>query len=153
MTSSSVTCATKVAFPPLLACLLLFWMVCRCIYFCEHDFILSTDTQTSREIEIWTRFDLMVTQKRDLDWSNTNIQWCFLALTQTLCLLSSCFPGDPQTTWLSRFFGAGVRYKAKLIGVDPVPDAQGDKMCWDSMMKLKVLEGVTGKNAGRGKWL
>lgn len=38
----------------------------------------------------------------------------------------------------SRFSGDGVRYKAKLIGVDPVADAEGDKMCLDSMMKLKV---------------
>lgn len=38
----------------------------------------------------------------------------------------------------SRFHGDGVRYRAKLIGIDPVPDAQGEKMCRDSMMKLKV---------------
>ncbi|KAI3368622.1 hypothetical protein L3Q82_025632, partial [Scortum barcoo] len=50
-------------------------------------------------------------------------------------------PGD--TT--SRFHGDGVRYKAKLIGVDPVPDAQGDKMCWDSMMKLKGFEAAARK--------
>lgn len=70
----------------------------------------------------------------------------FLALTQicphslTLYRLSSCFPGAPRTPsdTTSRFHGDGVRYKAKLIGVDPVPDAQGDKMCLDSMMKLKV---------------
>ncbi|XP_068174576.1 disabled homolog 2-like [Antennarius striatus] len=41
---------------------------------------------------------------------------------------------------VTRFSGEGVRYKAKLIGVDAVPDAHGDKMCWDSMMKLKGLE-------------
>ncbi|XP_048832334.1 collagen alpha-1(I) chain-like isoform X2 [Brienomyrus brachyistius] len=39
-----------------------------------------------------------------------------------------------------RFQGDGVRYKAKLIGVDDVVDAQGDKMCLDSMMKLKGQE-------------
>lgn len=39
---------------------------------------------------------------------------------------------------LSRFKGDGVRYKAKLIGIDDVSDARGDKMCQDSMMKLKV---------------
>lgn len=32
-----------------------------------------------------------------------------------------------------------MRYKAKLIGVDDVAEARGDKMCQDSMMKLKVL--------------
>ena len=39
---------------------------------------------------------------------------------------------------LARFQGDGVRYKAKLIGVDDVPEARGDKMSQDSMMKLKV---------------
>ncbi|XP_057210387.1 disabled homolog 2 isoform X2 [Triplophysa rosa] len=38
---------------------------------------------------------------------------------------------------LARFKGSGVRYKAKLIGVDDVPEARGDKMSQDSMMKLK----------------
>lgn len=34
----------------------------------------------------------------------------------------------------------GVRYKAKLIGIDGVSAARGgDKLCQDSMMKLKVL--------------
>ena len=71
----------------------------------------------------------------------------FLALRQlhlhslTLYFLCSCFPGGTRTLSdsISRFHGDGVRYKAKLIGVDPVPDAQGEKMCWDSMMKLKVV--------------
>ncbi|XP_023282244.1 disabled homolog 2-like [Seriola lalandi dorsalis] len=45
----------------------------------------------------------------------------------------------------SRFHGDGVRYKAKLIGVDPVPEAQGDKMCWDTMMKLKGFEAAARK--------
>lgn len=74
----------------------------------------------------------------------------FLTLTLTLCFLSWCFPGAPQTVCdiISRFNGAGVRYKAKLIGVDPVPDAPGDKMCWDSMMKLKVVATVFVNNIG-----
>nr|XP_046248195.1 disabled homolog 1-like isoform X2 [Scatophagus argus] len=55
----------------------------------------------------------------------------------------------------SRFHGDGVRYKAKLIGVDPVHDARGDKMCWDSMMKLKGFESVA-RRQGKHKqrvWL
>lgn len=39
---------------------------------------------------------------------------------------------------MARFKGDGVKYKAKLIGIDDVPDARGDKMSQDSMMKLKV---------------
>lgn len=31
-----------------------------------------------------------------------------------------------------------MRYKAKLIGIDEVTAARGDKLCQDSMMKLKV---------------
>ncbi|XP_078531122.1 disabled homolog 2 isoform X4 [Lissotriton helveticus] len=43
---------------------------------------------------------------------------------------------------LARFKGDGIRYKAKLIGVDEVPDARGDKMSQDSMMKLKGMAGA-----------
>uniref|UniRef100_A0A3Q2WWG1 PID domain-containing protein n=1 Tax=Haplochromis burtoni TaxID=8153 RepID=A0A3Q2WWG1_HAPBU len=56
---------------------------------------------------------------------------------------------------MSRFHGEGVRYKAKLIGMDPVPDALGEKMCRDSMMKLKGFE-VAGRKQGIHKrriWL
>uniref|UniRef100_A0A3Q2CDW6 PID domain-containing protein n=1 Tax=Cyprinodon variegatus TaxID=28743 RepID=A0A3Q2CDW6_CYPVA len=55
----------------------------------------------------------------------------------------------------SRFEGDGVRYKAKLIGMDPVPQAQGEKMCLDSMMKLKGFE-VAERKMGKHKmkiWL
>ncbi|XP_037677170.1 disabled homolog 2-like [Choloepus didactylus] len=40
---------------------------------------------------------------------------------------------------LARFKGDGVKYKAKLIGIDDVPDAREDKMSQDSMMKLKGM--------------
>ncbi|KAG7513526.1 hypothetical protein JOB18_010244 [Solea senegalensis] len=55
--------------------------------------------------------------------------------------LSSIARGATRTpgNTADRFHGDGVRYKAKLIGVDPVSDSQGDKMCWDSMMKLKAV--------------
>ncbi|CAL8252710.1 unnamed protein product [Merluccius merluccius] len=55
----------------------------------------------------------------------------------------------------SRFHGDGVRYKAKLIGTDEVVQAQGDKMCLDSMMKLKGQE-VASRSHGKHKqrvWL
>ncbi|XP_048107881.1 DAB adaptor protein 1a isoform X2 [Alosa alosa] len=40
---------------------------------------------------------------------------------------------------IRRFKGDGVRYKAKLIGLDEVTAARGDKLCQDSMMKLKGI--------------
>lgn len=62
-------------------------------------------------------------------------------------LLSFFFLSVPEKTdeyLLGRFQGDGVRYKAKLIGIDDVSDARGDKMCQDSMMKLKVQHGALG---------
>ncbi|KAK9974447.1 hypothetical protein ABG768_022545 [Culter alburnus] len=51
---------------------------------------------------------------------------------------------------LARFKGNGVRYKAKLIGVDDVPEARGDKMSQDSMMKLKG-KAVAARSQGKHK--
>ncbi|XP_029115475.1 disabled homolog 2 isoform X2 [Scleropages formosus] len=51
---------------------------------------------------------------------------------------------------LARFKGDGVRYKAKLIGVDDVPEARGDKMSQDSMMKLKGMS-VASRSQGKHK--
>ncbi|XP_036072730.1 DAB adaptor protein 1a isoform X2 [Oryzias melastigma] len=42
-----------------------------------------------------------------------------------------------EAALIRRFKGDGVRYKAKLIGLDEVTSARGDKLCQDSMMKLK----------------
>ncbi|KAM8961131.1 disabled homolog 2 isoform 3-T3 [Pelodytes ibericus] len=51
---------------------------------------------------------------------------------------------------LARFKGDGVRYKAKLIGIDDVPEARGDKMSQDSMMKLKGMA-VAARSQGQHK--
>ncbi|XP_068190841.1 disabled homolog 2 isoform X1 [Antennarius striatus] len=51
---------------------------------------------------------------------------------------------------VGRFKGDGVRYKAKLIGIDDVPEARGDKMCQDSMMKLKGMA-VAARSQGKHK--
>ncbi|XP_058681958.1 disabled homolog 2 isoform X6 [Poecile atricapillus] len=48
-------------------------------------------------------------------------------------------PEKTDETLLARFKGDGVKYKAKLIGIDDVPEARGDKMSQDSMMKLKGM--------------
>ncbi|XP_052442795.1 disabled homolog 1-like isoform X8 [Carassius gibelio] len=44
-----------------------------------------------------------------------------------------------EAALIKRFKGDGVRYKAKLIGIDDVTAARGDKLCQDSMMKLKGI--------------
>ncbi|NXH09257.1 DAB2 protein, partial [Bucco capensis] len=51
---------------------------------------------------------------------------------------------------LARFNSDGVRYKAKLIGIDDVPEARGDKMSQDSMMKLKGMA-VAARSQGQHK--
>ncbi|XP_063996050.1 disabled homolog 2 isoform X3 [Pogoniulus pusillus] len=59
-------------------------------------------------------------------------------------------PEKTDETLLARFKGDGVRYKAKLIGIDDVPEARGDKMSQDSMMKLKGMA-VAARSQGQHK--
>uniref|UniRef100_A0A8C3TCH0 PID domain-containing protein n=1 Tax=Chelydra serpentina TaxID=8475 RepID=A0A8C3TCH0_CHESE len=56
-------------------------------------------------------------------------------------MFTSVFSGQDRSeaTLIKRFKGDGVRYKAKLIGIDEVSAARGDKLCQDSMMKLKGI--------------
>ncbi|XP_006874747.1 PREDICTED: disabled homolog 2 [Chrysochloris asiatica] len=58
--------------------------------------------------------------------------------------------GKTDEYLLARFKGDGVKYKAKLIGIDDVPDARGDKMSQDSMMKLKGMA-AAGRSQGQHK--
>uniref|UniRef100_A0A672PXE0 Disabled homolog 1-like n=1 Tax=Sinocyclocheilus grahami TaxID=75366 RepID=A0A672PXE0_SINGR len=44
-----------------------------------------------------------------------------------------------EAALIKRFKGDGLRYKAKLIGIDEVTAARGDKLCQDSMMNLKGI--------------
>lgn len=37
-----------------------------------------------------------------------------------------------------RFKGEGISFNAKLIGVEEVPEARGDKMCQEKIQKLKA---------------
>ncbi|XP_063795349.1 disabled homolog 1 isoform X2 [Pseudophryne corroboree] len=57
-----------------------------------------------------------------------------------------------EATLIKRFKGDGVRYKAKLIGIDEVSAARGDKLCQDSMMKLKgIVAGARSKGEHKQK--
>ncbi|XP_068175529.1 disabled homolog 1 isoform X4 [Antennarius striatus] len=55
-----------------------------------------------------------------------------------------------EAALIRRFKGDGVRYKAKLIGLDEVTAARGDKLCQDSMMKLKGVA-AAGRSKGEHK--
>ncbi|KAM6037229.1 disabled homolog 2-like [Chlamydotis macqueenii] len=59
-------------------------------------------------------------------------------------------PEKTDESLLARFRGDGVRYKAKLIGIDDVPEARGDKMSQNSMMKLKGMA-VAARSQGQHK--
>ncbi|XP_023195792.1 disabled homolog 2-like isoform X1 [Xiphophorus maculatus] len=80
----------------------------------------------------------------------------FLALGQeAVRSLPPYLTRGPVLDPMARYEGDGVRYKAKLIGVDPLPDPQGEKMLLDSMMKLKGFE-VSARKRGQHKmriWL
>ncbi|XP_041417342.1 disabled homolog 1 isoform X10 [Xenopus laevis] len=57
-----------------------------------------------------------------------------------------------EATLIKRFKGDGVRYKAKLVGIDEVSAARGDKLCQDSMMKLKgIAAGARSKGEHKQK--
>lgn len=67
----------------------------------------------------------------------------------SVCLVCVCVSAGQdrsEATLIRRFRGDGVRYKAKLIGLDDVTAARGDKLCQDSMMKLKVRRLRWGSN-------
>lgn len=69
-----------------------------------------------------------------LDWKT------YCKTTKCLCVCVSAGQDRSEAALIRRFKGDGVRYKAKLIGLDEVTAARGDKLCQDSMMKLKVMK-------------
>lgn len=46
----------------------------------------------------------------------------------------------------SRFVTPGINFNAKLIGVDDVENARGDKMCQESMYRLKMAVKSSGQH-------
>lgn len=66
------------------------------------------------------------------------LDWKMYCRLQGVCACVSAGQDRSEATLIRRFKGDGVRYKAKLIGLDEVTAARGDKLCQDSMMKLKV---------------
>lgn len=82
-------------------------------------------------------------EKKKGEWwrethQNLGLTVYFSKLSYSVLLFCFAVPEKTDEYLLGRFQGDGVRYKAKLIGIDDVAEARGDKMCQDSMMKLKV---------------
>ncbi|XP_055885186.1 disabled homolog 2-like [Biomphalaria glabrata] len=50
-------------------------------------------------------------------------------------------PNDP-----ARFSGNGLNYRAKLIGIENVPEARGDEMCQEAITKLKNSVKISGQH-------
>ena len=46
----------------------------------------------------------------------------------------------------SRFESPGVNFNAKLIGIDEVTSARGDKMCQESLQRLKLAVKSSGQH-------
>lgn len=49
----------------------------------------------------------------------------------------------------ARFFGDGVIFKAKLIGILEVGEARGDRMCQEALQDLKIAIRAAGEHKQR----
>nr|XP_006824907.1 PREDICTED: disabled homolog 2-like [Saccoglossus kowalevskii] len=48
-------------------------------------------------------------------------------------------PEQKEYVKQQKFKGDGMLFRAKLIGIESVPQARGDKMCQEAMQRLKVI--------------
>ena len=49
----------------------------------------------------------------------------------------------------ARFEGNGISYRAKIIGIEDVSEARGDKMCQETLQKLKGAMKASGQHKQR----
>ncbi|KAK7501486.1 hypothetical protein BaRGS_00007290 [Batillaria attramentaria] len=49
----------------------------------------------------------------------------------------------------ARFQGNGISYRAKLIGIEDVTEARGDKLCQETIQKLKAGVRISGQHKQR----
>ena len=64
-----------------------------------------------------------------------------------MSLKINCFYTDRNEP--ARFFGDGVIFKAKLIGILEVGEARGDRMCQEALQDLKVAIRAAGEHKQR----
>lgn len=62
----------------------------------------------------------------------------------TLIIISLRFLADRNEP--ARFFGDGVVFKAKLIGILEVGEARGDRMCQEALQDLKIAIRAAGEH-------
>ena len=62
------------------------------------------------------------------------------------CLIYTFFSDKNDPT---RFEGEGVNFNAKLIGVDDVCEPRGDRMCQETIYRLKLSVKASGQHKQR----
>lgn len=100
-----------------------------CVSVIKVQCMLCTDSCVSISIVLYTKSCLYQSVK------------CSINYVLTLIVYTAT---DPE-----RFRGSGISFRAKIIGVDEVPEPRGDKMCQESLQKLKAIVRSTGQHKRR----